>query len=452
MKKQFIFLFATAMLLCGLECSAQYYKDIFMDGGMYLTSKKKLPCVPYLGLTMERYYSAGKGKMTEQDSLDQISYFIGNENDANGVLLYPDGAPRFRVIYVNGGSAGKHGRSLTQQGLQRIRDFYNAGGSYVGTCAGAYLASRSDAKYDKSFEKKFDLREAHCRKEDIGKVRTDYLGIYPESLMGTRMAKSRTDMTIPEESPLLRYFDFGGDNQVDSVYHNGGCFATLNPEHFPEGTEICAYYKNYEEDEDKRIEKGKFFLTGKISVVAYKASEATGRAVLCGSHPEAVKSGERRDFFSSFVLYAMDGNSKPVLKGELENGKARKMDKKTEDADPGHTRIGDLQYHHFVVNVPDGAKDIKIEVSGGEKGFEECNLNLYLKEGDFAFADSADFKDIEPMNSKVLSFETLPAGKWYIAVQGATTAEVYESHCGDQYRGHVEVLNGVPYTIKVSWK
>jgi len=452
MKKTLFILFAVAMLFDGIKCDAQYYKDIFMDGGMYLTSKKTLPCVEYLGLKMERYYSASSKKMTVQDSLDQLSYFVGNEDDANGVLLYPDGSPRFRVIYVNGGKAASHGRSLSPAGLQHIRDFYYAGGSYVGTCAGAYVATRASAKYDKKYEKNFDLTKARCIDSEVGKIRPVYLGIYPASVMATRMAKSRTDMTIPQESPLLKYFDFGGDNQVDSVYHNGGCFMTLNPEHFPEGAEVCAYYKNYEEDEDARIEKGKFFLTGKISVVAYKANEASGRAILCGSHPEAVKSGERRDFFSSFVLYAMDGNGKPVVKGTLENGKVRKMDKKTEDAKPEFTRIGDLQYHHFIVNIPEGAKDIKIEVIGGKKGFEECNLNLFLKNGDFAFADVADYKDVDALNSKSMTFETLPAGEWYVAVQGATTPDVYESKCGDKYNGHLEVLNGVPYSIKVSWK
>jgi len=280
MKRIYILIFAAALLMGGTECRAQYYKDIFMDGGMYLSSKKTLPCVDYLGLKMERYYSAATKKMTVQDSLDQLSYFVGSEDDENGVLLYPDGAPRFRMIYVNGGKAASHGRTLSPKGLERVRDFYYAGGSYVGTCAGAYIASKACTYYDTKCEKEFDLNTAHCRAKDFGKVNPKYFMIYPASAMAARMAKSRTDMTIPEESPLLKYFDFGGDNQVDSVYHNGGCFFTIHPEHFPEGAEVCAYYKNYEEDEAVRLEKGKFPLTGKISVVAYKNSEKSGRAIL----------------------------------------------------------------------------------------------------------------------------------------------------------------------------
>jgi len=439
-------------MLSGIECNAQYYKDIFMDGGLYLSSRKELPCADYLGLSIERYYSVPAKEMTPKDSLEQMSYFVGNSKDENGVLLYPDGAPRFRVIYVNGGKAGNHGRTLNPRGLQHIRDFFYAGGSYVGTCAGAYLASNAWLYMDKKFYKDFDLHTAHTYEKNMGEKNPNYLYIYPGSLLSTRMPRNHTQMSIPEGSPLLKYFDFGGDFLVDSVLHNGGCFTTLHPEHFPEGTEVCAYYKNYENDELDRLEKGKFRLTGKISVVAYKPYETSGRAVLCGSHPEGVTEGERLDFFSSFVLYAMDGNVKPVVKGELTNGQKRVMDKKSKDAKPDYTRIGDLQYHHFTVMIPEGAKNVKIEVVGGKKGFEECNLNLFMKQGDFAFADKADYAAASPQTQQVLSFDTLPAGKWFISVQGATTPEVYESKCGDKYKGHLEVLNGVPYSVKVSWE
>lgn len=61
---------------------------------------------------------------------------MGSPEDENGILLYPDGEPRFRMIYVNGGLATQHGRSLGEDGRQRIRDYVAAGGSYLGSCAG----------------------------------------------------------------------------------------------------------------------------------------------------------------------------------------------------------------------------------------------------------------------------------------------------------------------------
>ena len=45
----------------------------------------------------------------EQIQADKI---VGTADDTNGALLYPDGAPRFRMIQTNGGSATRHGRTM----------------------------------------------------------------------------------------------------------------------------------------------------------------------------------------------------------------------------------------------------------------------------------------------------------------------------------------------------
>lgn len=82
-----------------------FYKDIFMSGGANLTSRKTLHAAESLGLTYEYY--AGK------DPVQQNKLLIGTADDENGLLLYPDGQPRFRMLYVNGGAATKHGMSLT---------------------------------------------------------------------------------------------------------------------------------------------------------------------------------------------------------------------------------------------------------------------------------------------------------------------------------------------------
>ena len=68
---------------------------------------------------------------------------IGNDNDANGVLLYPDGAPRFRMVFNRGGNSQTHGQSLGYEGRRRFYYFFNNGGSYSGVCAGAFLAATS---------------------------------------------------------------------------------------------------------------------------------------------------------------------------------------------------------------------------------------------------------------------------------------------------------------------
>ncbi|MGC9316222.1 MAG: hypothetical protein ACP5G4_11450, partial [bacterium] len=112
-----------------------YYKDLFMDGGANLTSRTTLPAADTLGLQMEF--------LATSSSTFQNSIMVENDDDYNGYLLYPDGSPRFRVIYTNGGSATSHGNSLGETGRQRIRDYFGAGGCYTGSCAGAFITSIS---------------------------------------------------------------------------------------------------------------------------------------------------------------------------------------------------------------------------------------------------------------------------------------------------------------------
>ena len=116
-----------ALLCCTSLCSSPvlaqnnndgYYKDIFMDSGIRLNSLTDLPVSRYLGLSIESFVSATHSPdlLTLRDTLLQREIMIGTEDDLNGVLLYPDGAPRFRVLYMNGGKAAGHGKSLGVQG------------------------------------------------------------------------------------------------------------------------------------------------------------------------------------------------------------------------------------------------------------------------------------------------------------------------------------------------
>lgn len=53
------------------------------------------------------------------------------------------------VLIQPGGSGGKQGRHLKEEGRDKIRKFIGGGGGYIGICAGAYLAS---ADYDWSLD------------------------------------------------------------------------------------------------------------------------------------------------------------------------------------------------------------------------------------------------------------------------------------------------------------
>lgn len=412
------------LIFCGDVAAQGYYKDIFMDGGVKVTSRERLPAADFLDMSIEHYASSRYTSTfppTRLDSLLQEEIYTGTPGDLNGVLLYPDGQPRFRLLYVNGGRATSHGRSLGEKGRSRMQTFISNGGSYVGTCAGAFFVSAATVKADTVFPREF------------------YLHSWPGVARATGLSNSYTGMFVEKNSPLLNYADFGGDDYIDSVRHNGGCYLWTEA-WFPPETETLLRYDYRDELNGRSIHK-------EISAWAYKKDEATGRIVVIGSHPEAVTGGERLDLMASMLLYARDGLGDPVIKGELERKKKREMYKSTADNDPAHTMIGDKQYHHFKINIPRGASNIRIELEGA-KGYD---LFLYLNKDDFAFKRKAEYKDISEGPEKTMMFDLLDHGTWYLAVECDTSVETEKTDYGVRYTGKTEVLNGVPYSLIINW-
>lgn len=402
-----------------------YYKELFMNGGIALTSRRTLPAADALGLKMEFYASATGEKISAVDTLTQQQIFCGYSEDSNGWLLYPDGAPRYRAIYVNGGHASTHAVSLTELGRKRIQEFVASGGSYVGTCAGAYFATAGSKRNGKGVIN-----------------RKIYLHLWPGIMHSTHLNKSQTPLRIERKSPLLRYYDFGGDYVVDSVRHNGGGYA-LGEEvgALPEKTEVLARYvfKN----------NSKVQIDNKPAIWAYKGGENSGRAVLIGSHPEAIKRGERLELMSAALLYAMDGNAKPQVKGVLTPNQLREMCLKTEDNKPEYTRIGDRQYHHFEITVPKHCQRLAISLNG-YKGEDNFDLTLCAKSKELAFAHNAPWKVETKGCNKELVIEKPKAGKWFISVYCATAVGSFVDEFGTTYTGRTDVLNGVPYSVKAT--
>lgn len=400
-----------------------YYKDVFMDSGIHLTSRVRLPASERLGLRMEKFVSASHKKedgtaMTQIDTALQKMILCGSPIDENGILLYPDGSPRFRVVYMNGGKAMNHSRSLTETGRDNIRKFVENGGSYVGTCAGAYLAC------------KYTYR-------DSLKLNPLYMALWPGTTSSCRLENSWTDMTVPADSPLLKYYDFGGDFQIDSVRHNGGNYANLEHE-CPDGTEVLALF-----DTRGRADIS-YDLTSKPSIWARKASPSTGRVISCGSHPESHTSGERLDLMCAMLLYAMEGNAAPSVKASLKPGDRVKMTRRSCDNDPEHTKIGDLQYHHFMVDVPEGGATV---VLSSLKGWTAFDLHLYATTDSFAFASNSPLCETSEGVAKALHISE--PGTWHVSVYCATTVDATETAYGTMYSGRIDVLNGVPYILSV---
>ena len=404
------------------ERNSGFYKDIFMDSGLYLTPRRDLPAARALGLSYETFVSTKKktDPMTESDSLLQVRLIAGNELDENGILLYPDGQPRFRMVYMNGGSAGKHGRTLNAGGRANYKAFVEAGGSYVGTCAGAFIAA----------EKQQDTKGTYID-------RPYYIKLWGGTGCSTGMKKTWTGMDLPKGSALLKYGDFGKDHHVDSVRHNGGCFG----DDFPKGTEILATY-------DTEGMQTKRDVNGKPSIWAFKAGEKSGRIIMCGSHPEGKTTGRNLTLMEAMVKYALDGTAGPVLKGTLKAGDRRSMTARTSDKDPDYTRIGDRQYHHFLVDVPSGATKVTVDIFP-VKGWNDYDLYLYAAPGGFAFNDNAVWSNVNLKARKTLIIDEPKPGKLYVSVYCATTVDAVQTKFGESYTGRVDVLNGVPYEIQV---
>ena len=409
-----------------LNRSRGYYKDVLMDSGVGLACRRTLPAASSLGLEMEYFETPPKKVMTEEDRIYQVNVILGTEEDTNGWLLYPDGAPRYRMVFVNGGSAKTHAKSFPKEGRDRFVEFVKNGGSYVGTCAGAYFGSAGGYSSLKHKSRNTEW----------------FVGVWPGYAHSTNVTKTRLTLTIPKRSPLLKYYDFGGDNAVE-VYHNGGCFAyDGNAKPAPNGTESLATYRTHGTP--------KIDIYGRTDIWAYKANAKSGRVVLCGSHPEGAKKGERLELMSAMVLHAIDGNPIPQPKGVLKSGQVREMNKRTEDKAPEYTRIGDKQYHHFEVKVPRKCKQLKVKLAGyeGENGYD---LTLCAKRGELAYKDNTSHKATSKGCDKEITIEKPKAGKWYVSVLCETTVETEVGKNGYSYVGNKGVLNGVPYKVSVEY-
>ena len=394
-----------------------FYKDIFMDSGIRLSSFTSMPVTNFLGISLEYYKGEhDSDKVTDEEVEAQREVFVGTDDDRNGRILYPDGEPRYRMVYVNGGGSADHGYSLDSDGRMRYRQFVYNGGAYLGSCAGAYLVTAGD-----------DLNQ---------NVTATYLGLWPSHCNRLATKQIYTGHVLPEDSPLLQYYDFGGDFYVDSVrHHNGPCFidyATVP------GTEVLTRF-NMPDSAN---------MHGHPAIIAWKEDKWKGRIIPCGSHPEQVGHNENLILMAALVRYSLDGVGIAKVKGILHNGETRPMTCATEEEKPAFTRIGDRQCHHFVFSLPAGARNVKVRLEAKE----DYDLSLMLARETFAFEEDAAYRKAGSDRIKELSFPSLEAGVWYVGVQCESTVTVTDEHGehGTTY-GNTGVLNGVPYTIGVSW-
>lgn len=410
---RFQFVIFIAYFVFYINAREGYYKDLFMDGGVGLNSRMTLPAADDLGLEYE--YIADEDTLTNQINM------ISNIEDDNGFLLYPDGCPRFKMIFVNGGDADIHGTVMGEEGRSRIREFVHKGGSYVGTCAGAILAT------------------IHTNTWLDPDTNYFYYNLWPARAHFTQLANSYVDLKIPSNSPLLDYNYLNGDTLIENVLHNGGVFAIKDDSYYwVQNTEELSVYDN-SDIQGNDTDYIEFFNYG--SIWAFKESGNSGRLVLSGSHPEGVDYGDQLALMKSMLQYAMDGAGTPTIKVNLKIGDTREMNNNSSE---GYEKIGDKQYHHFRINVGKNTDGLLITLNG-DSGFD---FNLYVNSDTFAFKSSALYQDTGTGNIKSL---TVPVseGEWYIGVECVSTITSKKHSWGYTYEGAMELMNGVPYTIMV---
>jgi hypothetical protein len=123
------------------------------------------------------------------------------------------------------------------------------------------------------------------------------------------------------------------------------------------------------------------------------------------------------------------------------------MDKSTGDKDFAHTKIGDKQYHHFRVSLPDGVNKMTVTLDADNA----YDMNLYIAKDTFALASHAKYADTAKGADKTLAASSPEAGTWYIGVECAATVTAEKNKWGYKYSGNLGVLNGVKYSIKADW-
>ena len=459
-----------------------YYKSLFVDAGMYLNNNFKtsgtgsIPAIAYLGLEDDYEYFAShstgeiKGDIIKQDSIVQQSIFVASPqdlgadwNDANGVLLYPDGSPRFRMMYVNGGTSSSHGKSLRPTGCLLVHDYFYNGGSYAGSCAGAFIAS----KY-------VDGSNRYAK----GNTTSYSFGICPGDMVSTHLPPSTTTYPsvytgmkfLPKMKELFSGYSYNVKDTIEDVRHHGGGYLPHNAKTKGHAYEELFTYQysgagSHEKDTSrynpansgmKKFQySGKFInIVDSVGAWAYKFDDVSGRAVCTGSHPEAASSGMMRDFTATMLRYAMDGNGKPKVKQpDLVMGKTRTMDKKTSDNNPEYTGIGDLQYHHFKFTTAQSVKNFRLSLSSKYDENSGIDLYLSLRKGGLAWLSDADYVICTKGGNKELLIKELPAGEWYVGVYCATTVkaettyQVTSAPYYFKYSGKTEVLDGIPYAV-----
>lgn len=460
-----------------------YYKSLFVDAGSSLNTyytPQQIPAIASLGLENDyEYLATGSYYNLQTDILGVNDGTVGTTHikyrDDNGVLLYPDGSPRFRAVFVNGGTSSSHGDKLGVEGRRNFHDFFINGGSYVGACAGAILASTTVDSVNH-----YDSGDGSDYTFGMWPGNVTHTG-WPADFGQEGSTSVYTAMTATDAMVAASEGDLFSGIKIEDVRHHGGI--VIRDSHlaaYPEGERLMNYaysspneggssiadaYRFSESTVDNPVFGGKNW-NGNCSTFAYKHVDAgtgvdTGRAILCGSHFENAASGSQLKAFATMIKYALAGNGAPRIKCEIHPGQKIDIDKAYSDADPAHAKIGDRQYHHFKLVLDEDVDGFTLKLDSKFDADSGIDLYLALRKGDLAWLSDSEYVLCNKGGKKEFNIKKLTAGTYYVSVFCATgitsTAMDYTPSGASTpssfyfaYSGHTELMEGVAYSLTLT--
>jgi len=175
---------------------------------------------------------------------------------------------QFDLLVVPGGSASKQAKAITAEGREAIRRFVAAGGGYLGTCAGAYLAT--------------------CRY-------TWSLGILDATVLDTAHWKRGKATVKIELTADGRRLLGGAAGEIEIRYANGPLLAPAQREEIPDFVPLAVYRTEVAEN---GAPKGVMANTPAIVMGRW----GNGRVLVSSPHPEYTPGLEA--LFLRAVLWA----------------------------------------------------------------------------------------------------------------------------------------------------
>jgi len=334
-----------------------FHKDLFNDGGAELTSGN-IAVDDWLGLSNDNLLTSSYSTTN--------AWIGGTSSDLNGVMIYPDDQPRYRVVFINGGNATHHYNALNTAARAAFRTYYANGGSLAGSCAGSFIMD----------ERLFSIIPVYNGV-------SGYSGIYH-------------DATFTADDG--RFYEILQTYGIDTAYdigHFGG------PKYVPRDDDpIYVEYLGTITGTSTGLRDTPYY-------VSYKGSEDTGRAITQPSHPEFKKSGSQLYLMAAMVTYAMEGTGIPDLKGALITNEFVTMGGTEE-------KLGDQQYHRWTVEVSEDTAvlDISLDGLGG-------NVDLYVQYDSMANSQSYLYKSIRAGSlSERIQINNPQAGTYHVSAYG----------------------------------